>query len=348
MNDYGDNFKGVRFPKNLWLDTNISLIEKGILVVVKNLDKSDEHCWATNNYLADFFQCNPRTIIRAIWHLKELWYIEETEWWKTGVCRKLKINVDIDDPWQNVTPDKMSPVTKSHRGGDKMSGVPVTKCHPNNIVYNNINNNIRQTENFSNADASPTSDVDVDTELIDCGTKKKRKTKKQQRYDEVMTSTEFTTTVLAGITNEVEQEEIKTLWGEFVEMRCSKDYRAFTDGAVKRNLKVLEGTTFPERKAILDKSITKWRTWLFPLNDYDKKRIQWDLAKIEWSEEWLYDKIFSTKCKEKEDELPEWTTHDLLMDLVQKYWEEIVKKIYYERVRPKIEEIYGIKRDWVH
>lgn len=72
-----------------------------------------------------------------------------------------------------------------------------------------------------------------------------------------MNSTEFTTTVLAGITNEVEQEEIKTLWGEFVELRCSKDYRAFTDGAVKRNLKVLEGTTFPERKAILNKSITK-------------------------------------------------------------------------------------------
>ncbi|MDO5860950.1 hypothetical protein [Methanobrevibacter sp.] len=39
-------------------------------------------------------------------------------------------------------------------------------------------------------------------------------------------------------------------------MRCSKDYRAFTDGAGKRNLKVLEGTAFPERKAILDKSIT--------------------------------------------------------------------------------------------
>lgn len=347
MNDYGDNFKGVRFPKNLWLDTNISLIEKGILVVVKNLDKGDEHCWATNNYLAEFFQCSARTIIRAIWHLKELWYVEETEWWKTGVCRKLRVTINIDDPWQNVTPDKKSPVTKSHKGGDKMSGVPVTKCHPNNIVYNNINNNIRQTENFSNADASPTGAVDVKTELVNDTQKPKRKTKKEQRYDEVMASTEFTTTVLAGITNEAEQEEIKTLWGEFVELRCSKDYRAFTDGAVKRNLNVLEGTTFPERKAILDKSITKWWTGLFPLNDYDKQRIQWDLAKIEWSEEWLYDKIFSTKCKEKEDELPEWTTHNLLMDLVQKYWEELVRKIYYERVRPKIEEIYGIKRDWV-
>lgn len=215
---------------------------------------------------------------------------------------------------------------------------------------NNKNNNIGEQKNFSNADASPSTELDVETEL-DSETHKepkaKRKTKKQQRYDEVMTSTEFTTTVLEWITNEVEQEEIKTLWSEYVELRCSKDYRAFTDWAIRRNLKVLEGTTFPERRAILDKSVTKWWTGLFPLNEYDVKRIEWDLAKVEWSDEWLYDKIFTTKCKEKEDELPERSTHELLMQLVQEYWEERVKKIYYDRVRPKIEEIYGIKRDWV-
>ena len=220
----------------------------------------------------------------------------------------------------------------------------------NRIENNNKNNNKANTENFSNADASPSNVCDVETGLdseTHSKTKAKRKTKKQQRYDEVMTSTEFTTTVLEWITNEVEQEEIKTLWSEYVELRCSKDYRAFTDWAIRRNLKVLEGTTFPERRAILDKSVTKWWTGLFPLNEYDVKRIEWDLAKVEWSDEWLYDKIFTTKCKEKEDELPERSTHDLLMQLVQEYWEERVKKIYYERVRPKIEEIYWIKRDWV-
>jgi len=346
MNEYSDDFKGVRFPKDLWLDKSISLIEKGILVVIKNLDKSDDHCWATNNYLADFFQCNPRTIIRAIWHLKELWYIEEAKWGKTGVCRKLRINIDINNPWQNVTPDKMSPVTKCHTGGDKMSGVPVTKCHPNNIVYNNINNNIRQTENFSNASASPSSGWDVDTVLDDWAAKKKRKTKKQQRYDEVLSSAEFTTAVLAGITNEVEQEEIKTLWSEFVEMRCSKDYRAFTDGAVKRNLKVLEWTTFPERKAILDKSVTKWWTGLFPLNDYDKQRLEKTNSSIEWSDERIIKKVFETNCMEREDELPNWTTHTLLMDLCEKYWEWRIKGIYYDKVKPQVDARYSIKRDW--
>jgi Mn-dependent DtxR family transcriptional regulator len=77
MNEYSDDFKGVRFPKDLWLDKNISLIEKGILVVIKNLDKSDEHCRATNNYLAEFLQCSVPTITRAIAHLKQLGYVEE-------------------------------------------------------------------------------------------------------------------------------------------------------------------------------------------------------------------------------------------------------------------------------
>lgn len=347
---YSDDFKGVRFPRNLWLDKNISLIEKWILVVVKNLDKGDEHCWATNNYLAEFLQCSVPTITRAIAHLKQLGYVEEVWEWKTGVCRKLKVIIDITDyPNQNdYTPNQNDEGTliKMIRGSNQNDEGPSSKWLPNSI-YNNIYNNISEKK-FSNADASPSSlQPSAETKLGEPTVKPKRKTKKQQRYDEVMASTEFNTTVLEWITNEVEKEEIKTLRSEYVELRCSKDYRAFTDGAVKRNLKVLEGTTFPERKAILDKSITKWWTWLFPLNEYDMKRIEWDLAKIEWSDERLYDKIFTTKCKEKEDELPEWSTHDLLMKLVQKYWEERVKKIYYERVRPKIEEIYWIKRDWV-
>ena len=83
------------------------------------------------------------------------------------------------------------------------------------------------------------------------------------------------------------------------------------------------------------------------MNDYDKKHLEQKSTNIEWSNAWIYKQIFDTKCKEKEDILPEWTTHNLLTELVQKYWEERVKKIYYEKVKPQIENIYGIKRDWV-
>lgn len=221
----------------------------------------------------------------------------------------------------------------------------------NNSIENNNKNNIIGEQKFlSNADASPScNEHDVKTELDEWdGKKTKRKTKKQQRYNEVTTSTEFNTTLLDWITNEKDKEEIAILWNEYVELRCSKDYRAFTDWAVKRNLKVLTWTAPAERKAILEKSVTKWYTGLFPLNEFDKKRIAENEANVEWSDEWLYNKIFKTKCREKEDELPEGTTHNLLMELCEKYWEDKIKDIYYTRVRPEIQSIYWIKRDWFH
>lgn len=122
----------------------------------------------------------------------------------------------------------MSPVTNCREGGDKMSGVPVTKCHPNNIVYNNINNNIRQTEKNSNTSVLPTETENVKTEL-DNDKKSKRKTKKQQRYDEVMSSPEFNDLLHEGLSNTDDIKEIDTLWSEFIDLRCSKDYRALTD-----------------------------------------------------------------------------------------------------------------------
>lgn len=221
----------------------------------------------------------------------------------------------------------------------------MTKCHPNNIVYNNINNNIRKNKKNSSAKASPTSDVIVETKLDKNEKRKQRETKKQQRYNEVISSTEFNTILHDGL-DEKDFTEVDALWSEFVELRCSKDYKAFTDWAIKRNLNILKWTTAPERKTILEKSVTKWWTGLFPLNDFDKQRLKTMNSSIEGSDEWIYKKIFDTKCKEKEDELPEWTTHTLLMDLVQKYWDAKIKGIYYERVKPQIENIYGIKRDW--
>lgn len=217
-------------------------------------------------------------------------------------------------------------------------------------ITKNKNNIIGEQKILSNADASPSvSEYNVETELDEWdGKKTKRKTKKQQRYDEVVTSTEFNTTLLEWISDENDKEEITSLWNEYVELRCSKDYKAFTDWAVKRNLKVLTWTAPAERKAILEKSVTKGYTWLFPLNEFDKKRIAENEANVEWSDEWLYNKIFKTKCREKEDELPEGTTHNLLMELCEKYWEDKIKDIYYSRVKPEIQSIYWIKRDWVH
>jgi hypothetical protein len=59
--------------------------------------------------------------------------------------------------------------------------------------------------------------------------KTKRKSQKQQRYEQVMSSIEFTAILLRGVESEADKKELLSLWGEYVELRCSKDYKAFTD-----------------------------------------------------------------------------------------------------------------------
>lgn len=88
MNDYSEDFKGVRFPRNLWLDKSISLIEKGILMAIFNL--GGEYSPVTNWEIAEFVQCSKTTVTRAIAHLKKLWYIEDVwdgEFWTDRVLK---------------------------------------------------------------------------------------------------------------------------------------------------------------------------------------------------------------------------------------------------------------------
>ena len=45
------DFKGVWIPKEIWLNTDLSIIEKVLLVEIDSLDNSDRGCFASNEYL---------------------------------------------------------------------------------------------------------------------------------------------------------------------------------------------------------------------------------------------------------------------------------------------------------
>lgn len=59
------DFKGVWIPKDIWIDGNLSMLEKCIYVEIDSLDQG-EGCFATNAYLAEFCQCSERKISDAI------------------------------------------------------------------------------------------------------------------------------------------------------------------------------------------------------------------------------------------------------------------------------------------
>ena len=69
------DFKGVWIPKDIWLNDNLTMLEKVILVEIDSLDNED-HCVAGNEYLAQFCQCSESKVSGAIKKLQELGYIE--------------------------------------------------------------------------------------------------------------------------------------------------------------------------------------------------------------------------------------------------------------------------------
>lgn len=82
------DFKGVWIPKDVWLDTNLTMLEKGILVEIDSLDISDDGCWASNEYLATFCQCSIPKVASAVSKLVDLGYIKRESF--DGRRRKLK------------------------------------------------------------------------------------------------------------------------------------------------------------------------------------------------------------------------------------------------------------------
>ena len=67
-------FKGVWIPKEVWLDTNLNALDKIIYAEIDSL-ATEDGCYASNKYLAEFCQCSEVKISRAISKLKKLGYL---------------------------------------------------------------------------------------------------------------------------------------------------------------------------------------------------------------------------------------------------------------------------------
>ena len=70
------DFKGIWIPKEIWLDTRLTALEKVILMEIDSLDTNEEGCYASNKYISEFCQCKERKVSLAINKLIELGYLE--------------------------------------------------------------------------------------------------------------------------------------------------------------------------------------------------------------------------------------------------------------------------------
>ena len=121
------DFKGVWIPKEIWLNTDLSIIEKVLLVEIDSLDNSDRGCFASNEYLAKFVQLSEGRVANIISDLKKRKFIIQVFF--DGRNRGLRINKSESSFHENVNSD----LTKTGKQTTR-------KREHNNTVNKTINN----------------------------------------------------------------------------------------------------------------------------------------------------------------------------------------------------------------
>lgn len=124
------DFKGVWIPKEIWLNTDLSIIEKVLLVEIDSLDNSERGCFASNEYLASFVQLSEGRVANIISDLKKRKFIIQVFF--DGRNRGLRISKSESSFNENVKPD----LTKT---GKRTSRKREYTNTDNNTINNTIN-----------------------------------------------------------------------------------------------------------------------------------------------------------------------------------------------------------------
>lgn len=96
------DFKGVWIPKEIWLDKNLTLLEKAIFAEIDSLGLNPDGCFAKNEYFAEMFDCSERKVSAAISKLMKIGYVEQAKFdgrnrWLRS-CMRISFGVDTSVP----------------------------------------------------------------------------------------------------------------------------------------------------------------------------------------------------------------------------------------------------------
>ena len=143
MNEIRD-FKGVWIKKEIWLNTNLTLIEKVLIVEIDSLDNSERGCFASNEYLAKFVNLSEGRVANIISDLKKRDFIIQLFF--DGRNRGLRTNKHKCE--SSFNENVKAEFTKTVKQ-------PTRKREHNNTVNNTVNNT---DYNICENEFSPTED----------------------------------------------------------------------------------------------------------------------------------------------------------------------------------------------
>ena len=135
------DFKGVWIPKEVWLNKDLSIIEKCLLVEIDSLDNGEKGCFASNEYLATFFNLSESRMANIISDLKKRGFINQIYF--DGRQRGLRIVKS--EVWftENNKADSLKTVKQTTRKREHNNTMSKTI---NNTINNSIENEFSHFE----------------------------------------------------------------------------------------------------------------------------------------------------------------------------------------------------------
>jgi len=149
------DFKGIWIPKELWLNTELTMQEKIFLVEIDSLD-NEEGCFASNAYFAEFFQLSKSRVSQIIKSLetKELIIIDYIYKSNSKEIDKRIIRINKEKYLEILGIKNSKDGIKNSKDGIKNSKDGyLENAADNNIINNNIINklsNINDTQKNNN------------------------------------------------------------------------------------------------------------------------------------------------------------------------------------------------------
>ena len=168
----------VRVPTEVRSDKNLSANEKLMYGEISALCAQKGYCWANNNYFANMFNVNRRTVVRWVNHLEQCGYIAKDLHFRDVSMKNVKRRITIADPSTKNSAQGNRAVNNhidhgntvsgngvcSDKGSIKGNGLHVTRVgqycdigsderamesSDENVTYNNtINNNTINNTNY--------------------------------------------------------------------------------------------------------------------------------------------------------------------------------------------------------
>jgi hypothetical protein len=110
-------FKGVWIPADVWLNPELSITEKVMLVEIDSLDSSDRGCYASNSHFAKFFNLSPSRISEIISGLADKGFctVELIRDGKKVVERRVRMN-KVFGKSNTYSESTANPIRKTEEG----------------------------------------------------------------------------------------------------------------------------------------------------------------------------------------------------------------------------------------